>query len=192
MFEVKTADGMKYMVQLVGPASYRMGGQITYRGQTLTVTKRTRDYLVRKTGGAWLDFDPTPAEPIDEVMPPQFGRSTGPEIDMDDVDPQKNPPLSLENAHSLAQQGAEVALNAGAGATGPIDTADLQQAPEGAGTTPDGSGDMSGADLKKATAPASGGKTAAKASANVKITGTPKQEAQSESKAPAKAAVEVA
>jgi hypothetical protein len=159
MFAVKMADGTeKYLVQLVGPKSYRMGNLMAYRGQTLTVSKRTRDYLVRKTGGAWQDFDPTPPEPVQEILPPQFGEPGGPVIDLDDIDPKKNPALSMQHALQLA--GVEVPTNT----TGPvmtgdlIDPADLGQKPSGAIDVPDGSGDMTGADLKGAVT--SGGKSA--------------------------------
>jgi len=158
MYEVKTADGLKYVVQLVGPRSYRMGGQMTYRGQTLTVTKRTRDYLVRKTDGAWADYDPTPPEPVDEILPPQFGEAGGPMIDMDDIDPKANPPLSPEQAAQLA--GHEVATHTATEEDAGIDTADLAAAPVGPIDVPNESGDLTGKDLAKTPAP--GGKTAAK------------------------------
>ena len=181
MFKVMTADGPKYMVQLVGPASYRMGGQITFRGSTLTVSERTRKYLVRKTAGAWVDFDPTPAEEIEEVMPPQFGESGGPSIDMEDLDPKKNPPLSMAQAAALAgtevdQMGDPVDMTP----DGP-DLADLTQQPSAKVVdTAAGSGDMSGADLKQAKTPAPGGKSAAKTvkavpakTGGVKVTNAP-------------------
>lgn len=156
MFAVKMADGTeKYLVQLVGPKSYRMGNLMAYRGQTLTVSKRTRDYLVRKTGGAWQDFDPTPPEPIAEVLPPQFGEPGGPVIDLEDIDPKKNPALSMQHAMQLA--GVEVPTNTLHASADLIDPADLGQAPTGAIQMPDGSGDMTKADLKGAVA---GGKAA--------------------------------
>lgn len=167
MFMVKTADGLdKYLVQLVGPRSYRMGNSMTHRGQTLTVSQRTREYLVRRTNGAWVDFDPTPPEPIEELMPPQFGDYNGPSIDMADIDPIKNPALSMEHAVKLAAHGAEVtnpyqARSGGAydGVPMGIDPDDLDQAAAGAVDAPDGSGDLSGADLKSSLATA-GGKSA--------------------------------
>jgi hypothetical protein len=154
MFKVDTPEGEKYLVQLVGPASYRMGGQITYRGSTLTVTKKTRDYLVRKTNGAWADFDPTPEEPIQEVMPPQFGEPGGPAIDMGDIDPEANPPLSMDHARALAMRTGNIP---DAAPEAP-DMADLSQKAAPPVTAPEGRGDMTSADL--ATTPPKGGKTA--------------------------------
>lgn len=164
MHKVNTPDGERYLVQLVGPASYRLGGQITYRGQTLTVTKKTRDYLVRKTRGAWADFDPNPPEPVQEVLPPQFGEPGGPAIDMDDLDPEKNPALSMQQAQALAEK------------SGPIDPipdspdmSDLNQKPAGSKDQGDGSGDMTSADLKSGQkASGGGGATAKKAGVNIK------------------------
>jgi len=93
------------------------------RGQCLPVAKKTRDYLVRKTNGAWKDFDPeVPEEEIDHVLPPQFGEEIGPQIDLDDVNPETNPPISMEHAMALAAKS------------------------EG-DFTPNGSGDIKGADL---------------------------------------------
>jgi len=180
MFEVNTPEGVRYLVQLVGPASYRMGGQITYRGGTLTVTKRTRDYLVRKTKGAWRDFDPNPAEEVEEVMPPQFGEPGGPMIDMSDMDPEKNPPMTMDHARALAaKSGREAAAHPAAGP----DPGDLSQAPEQPAPAQDGSGDMTAADLTAGQATGGGGKTAAKSAdktsgkpGNVKVAGSPKVE----------------
>lgn len=201
MFKVDTPQGERFMVQLVGPASYRMGALMAYRGQTLTVQKRTRDYLVRKTNGAWKDFDPTPPEPVDEILPPQFGEEGGPAIDLDDIDPGANPPMSMAHAMQLAGRGAgkEVPSNAGPVQMTEddipgIDTADLAQAPSGAPAAPQEAGDISGADLKGGKAPASGGASAAspaKASGKggVKMTTKPKATAQATPK-PAAAPVE--
>jgi len=107
MFTVQTADGTRYMVQLTGPRSYRFKGMHITRGGTLTVQKRTRDYLVKNTG-FFKDFDPTPAEPIDEIFPPQFGDINGPGVDDDDFDMKANPPLTQEQAIALASAGAVV------------------------------------------------------------------------------------
>jgi len=166
MFKVNTADGERFLVQLVGPSSYRMGGQITYRGGTLTVTKRTRDYLVRKTAGAWADFDPMPEEPINEVMPPQFGEPGGPMIDMDDIDPEKNPPMSMDHARQLAIRSGHVPESL----PDSPDVADLSQQAAPPPQEAEGRGDMTSADLKPdqkarggggkaATAPRKGGVT---------------------------------
>lgn len=168
MYKVQTADGEKYLVQLVGPRSYRMGGQITRRGGTLTVSKKTRDYLVRKTQGAWADFDPTPPEPIEELMPPQFGEPGGPMIDMDDIDPKRNPSLTMEQAAKLA--GVEVAVNEPVGP----DMEDLNQKPTAPPPSDEGKGDMTGADLGGAKAKGGGGATAKKSNVNIK--GTPQGE----------------
>jgi hypothetical protein len=145
MFKVETPDGPRYMVQLVGPRSYRYKGMMITRGGTLTVKKRTRDYLV-KTTGFFADFDPTPAEPIDVVNPPQFGDDYGPKVDEYDFDMVANPPLSQEEAIALAaKSGAEVDQ------TGkPVASDD----PEGTEK-----GDLTAADLP--TVPAKGGKSAA-------------------------------
>lgn len=165
MFAVKTSDGTeKYLVQLVGPKSYRMGNLMSFRGQTLTVSKRTRDYLVRKTNGAWQDFDPTPPEPILEVLPPQFGEPGGPMIDMEDINPKTNPAMSMQHAMMLA--GGEVPSNTPAdpvggpldGGAASIDAEDLGQKPKGPIAAPDGAGDMMKTDLKGAVV--SGGKAA--------------------------------
>lgn len=198
MFEVDTPNGKKYMVQLVGPKSYRMGSLMAMRGQTLTVSKRTRDYLVRKTDGAWIDFDPTPEEPVEELFPPQFGEAGGPSIDMDDIDPQANPALSMDQARALAAKGGEVASNEGQ--TGPvsiedgvpgIDTADLKQDPDGAPEGNSEDGDISGADLKGGAAkPATGGASAtkpakpaqAKPKGGVKVQNAPKATAKAKPK----------
>jgi len=195
MFKVITPQGDdRYMVQLVGPASYRMGNLRAWRGQTLPVTKRTRDYLVRKTNGAWQDFDPAPQEPVEELMPPQFGEEGGPMIDMEDIDPSTNPPLSMEHAMALAAkgQGGEVPTNGpiyaeGADVSG-IDPADLNQKPMGSPDVPDESGDMTSADLgkggaKKATGGATAGSTAkAAGKTGVKFTtkATPKADASAD------------
>lgn len=176
MFKVNTPQGERFMVQLVGPSSYRMNNQITYRGQCLTVQRRTRDYLVRQTNGAWKDYDPTPAQAdFDPVFPPQFGREGGPRIDMDDIDPKSNPAISMEHALQLAAQGGEVATNMPDYEPEGLDTADLDQAPSGAPEAPSEAGDMSSADLKTAKAPGAGGKTAEK-TGGVKVTtkATPK------------------
>jgi len=163
MFEVNTPDGPRFLVQLVGPRSYRMGAQITHRGQTLPVSKRTRDYLVRKTAGAWVDFDPTPAEPIEEVMPPQFGEASGSAIDLDDIDPKKNPAISMEHAAQLAARGREVPTNrAETRPAGPQSDETPHRDPTLPQSTIDTSerGDMTSADLKGGKTPAPGGKTA--------------------------------
>lgn len=166
MYKVKTADGEdRYLVQLVGPKSYRMGNQVTYRGQTLTVTKRTRDYLVRKTKGAWRDFDPTPPEPIEEVLPPQFGEVGGPLIDMGDLDPEANPALTMDQAHALAERSGAVPLTPTPDSPDPDD---LTTQPGGQMESAGGSGDMTGADLKGGKAPASGGATAKKGGVTIK------------------------
>jgi hypothetical protein len=154
MFKVDTPEGEKYMVQLVGPASYRMGGQITFRGSTLTVTKKTRDYLVRKTNGAWADFDPTPEEPIQEVLPPQFGEPGGPAIDLADIDPEANPPLTMEHARALAMRTGNIPD----AAPDAPDMDDLSQKAAPPDAAAEGRGDMTSADL--ATTPPKGGKPA--------------------------------
>lgn len=169
MFKVDTPEGERYLVQLVGPKSYRMGGQITYRGGTLTVTKRTRDYLVRSTKGAWADFDPEPVEEVQEVLPPQFGEPGGPMIDMGDIDPQKNPPMSMDHARQLAAKSG--ALSGGPSDPGP-DPDDLQQAATAPAPAQDEAGDMTSADLKGKTG-GSGGAGASKKPGNVKVTGSP-------------------
>lgn len=156
MFKVQTQDGERYLVQLVGPSSYRMGGQITYRGGTLTVTKRTRDYLVRKTKGAWADFDPTPEEPVEEVLPPQFGDTGGPSIDMDDIDPERNPPMSMAHAQQLAARHSEGPVRA----PDSPDMADLEQRAAPAPRSEEGRGDLTSGDLQ--TTPPKGGQTAPK------------------------------
>lgn len=180
MYKVKTPDGERFLVQLVGPKSYRMGAQLTYRGQTLTVTKRTRDYLVRKTSGAWADFDPTPVEPIEEVMPPQFGEPGGPMIDMNDIDPAKNPAMSMDHAHQLAAKGSEnhvdvtdaYAQYAGAGvAPSAPDVEDLSQQPTGSVAPSDEAGDLGAKDLKPDQKATSGGKAAATAKGAAKPKG---------------------
>ena len=162
MYEVNTPDGPRFLVQLIGPRSYRMGNQLTHRGQTLTVSKRTRDYLVRKTAGAWADFDPTPAEPVEEIMPPQFGEYGGPAIDMDDIDASKNPAMSMEHAHLLAARGREVPTN------GPQATPTAQQAAPASER-----GDMTSGDLKGGATPANGGKTAETPKGNMQIKNAP-------------------
>lgn len=162
MFMITAPDGSeKYLVQLVGPKSYRMGELKALRGQSLPVSKRTRDYLVRRTGGAWVDFDPTPAEPVEEILPPQFGEVGGPAIDMADIDPTLNPAMSVDLARRLAMNGAEVAQGRYTPGEDGIDTADLAATPVGAPSVPDGSGDMTGKDLKASTQ-AQGGQTAKK------------------------------
>lgn len=163
MYAVNTPDGEKFLVQLVGPSSYRMGNQITYRGGTLTVSKRTRDYLVRKTNGAWADFDPTPEEPIEEVMPPQFGEPGGPSIDMDDIDPEKNPPMSMEHAQQLAAMSGNIPEDVQT-----PDMADLNQTPTKPEPSMAGSGDMTGADLKQGQKVSGGGGKTAQAKAKPK------------------------
>lgn len=158
MYKVNVDGEEKYLVQLVGPNSYYlMGGQRVMRGGTLTVTKRTRDYLVRKTNGAWRDFDPTPDEPIEELFPPQFGEQGGPEIDMDDLDPEKNPAMTMDHARQLAARSGE------ASGPGGIDPGDLS-APAGKpdSASAEGSGDMTSADLKGSQKAGSGGQTASK------------------------------
>lgn len=160
MYTVNTPEGERFLVQLVGPRSYRMGEQITYRGQTLTVTKRTRDYLVRKTKGAWKDFDPAPPEEIEPVFPPQFGEPNGPMLDMSDLDPAKNPSLTMDQAINLAARTGAVPMSRTPEAP---DMDDLRQRPtggaEGAG---DGRGDMTGADLKPGQKAHGGGGSTAK------------------------------
>lgn len=172
MFKVDTPDGERFLVQLVGPRSYRMGNQVTYKGQTLPVSKRTRDYLVRKTNGAWVDYDPTPVEPVEEILPPQFGEPGGPMIDMADIDPSRNPALSLEHAQLLASRALTGAIPEHSAYAGDLlgdagpDIADLSQKPLGKPLTDSGSGDMTAADLKGAVSPA---KPMAPAKATVKI-----------------------
>jgi len=179
MFKVDTPEGEKYLVQLVGPASYRMGAQITYRGGTLPVTKRTRDYLVRKTKGAWADFDPTPEEPIIEYFPPQFGEQGGPSIDMSDMDPTTNPPMTMGFARQLAARTGNLPDTA---PDGP-DVADLSQSAIPAAQNMEGCGDMTSADLTTSNkAHGGGGKTAEAKKGGVTVT-TAKKTA-----APAKAA----
>lgn len=108
MFKVETPEGPKYMVVLTGPKSYRFGDMHVYRGGTLTVSKRTRDYLVKKTG-YFSDYDPTPSEPVEELFPPQFGEIGGPSIDLADFDPKANPALTQAQAAQLvAQMGGTV------------------------------------------------------------------------------------
>ena len=168
MYKVNTPDGEKYMVQLVGPASYRLKGTMAVRGQTLTVSKRTRDYLVRKCNGAWDDYDPTPAEPIDAIRPPQFGDNLGPVVDSGDFDMDSNPPLSMEQAAQLAGH-IPVADQGPA-----FDPADLDAAPQPAPAeqktkaAADERGDMSSADLKPSQKNSSGGRKKA-SSGNVKV-----------------------
>ena len=163
MFKVTTAEGDKFLVQLIGPKSYRMGNQITHRGGTLTVSKNTRDYLVRKTQGAWADFDPTPQDEIQEIMPPQFGDVTEPLINRADLDPKTNPPMTMEHARVLASREVDLASKAGntrvADPAGP-DVADLSQRAKPVSGDDEGRGDMTSKDLNQGKAPASGGKTA--------------------------------
>lgn len=186
MFEVDTPEGKKCLVQLIGPRSYRMGDLMARRGQTLTVSKRTRDYLVRKTGGAWADYDPTPIEPVEELMPPQFGEPGGPSIDMSDIDVKKNPALSQEQALALANMKGPVDMTPDS-----PDIADLSQKAQGQAEQPDESGDLSSKDLKAGAAQASGG---ASAKGGLKVTtkpAEPKAEAQAAPAPKAKAAVTV-
>jgi len=156
MFTVQVDGETKYMVQLTGPASYRYGELHVRRGGTLTVTKRTRDYLVKSTG-FFADYDPTPAEPIEELLPPQMGGDRGPLIDDADLDAKNNPPLTQAEAYALAQQGQSVDQHGK-----PIDNE---------------RGDLTAADIVKptvtggATATNAKGKAAAKATAKAKPAG---------------------
>lgn len=106
MFKVNTPQGEKFIVQLVGPLSYAIGGMRVARGGTLTVSKRSRDYLVHKTSGAFADFDPTPAVPVDEYRMPQFGERVE-EFDAADFDPRANPAMSQAAAIALAAQSGQ-------------------------------------------------------------------------------------
>jgi len=114
MFKVNTPDGEKYMVQLVGPRSYRMGGLKVMRGGTVTVAKKTRDYLVKTLNGAFVDYDPTPAMEVEELAFPQMGDQPSDLVDMADLDGKNNPALSQEQAAALALQGSEVGIEADA------------------------------------------------------------------------------
>lgn len=129
MFLVQTPEGERCMVQLTGAASYRMRhpsnpekSLYVTRGGTLTVSKTLRDYLVKKTPH-FSDFDPTPVEEVDEILPPQFGGPALPEMDEGDFDMKANPVLTIEQAQALAAAQAKADMT--------------------------GRGDMTGADLPK-------------------------------------------
>ena len=107
MFKVMVKGEEKFMVMLTGPSSYRFGNNHVKKGGTLTVARNTRDYLV-KTTGYFTDYDPTPAEQIDELAPPQFGEVRVPRISENDMNPDINPPLTQAQAFELSKKGHDV------------------------------------------------------------------------------------
>lgn len=147
MFQVNTPDGPRYMVVLVVPKSYRLGSLHVMRGGVLTVTRKTRDYLVKRTG-FFADYDPMPAEPIEEVLPPQFGMPRGDVMDLSEFDPKRNPPLTQAEAAALAAHGSTVNQN---GVTVNEDGEEEGAYPKAnpAAFKDDTSGDMTAKDLKK-------------------------------------------
>lgn len=155
MFTVNTPEGTRYMVVLTGPRSYRYGNMHVHRGGVLTVTKKTRDYLVKKTG-FFSDYDPAPENPVEEIFPPQFGEDTGPQVEVEDFDMKTNPPLSQEQAMGLAAKGQAVDQN---GKTVPVHN-----------PADDEKGDLTSADL--AGTPPKGG-ASAKKTATAKAKSTP-------------------
>lgn len=168
-FKVMTPEGEKCMVILTGPSSYRLNNLFVKRGDVITVTERTRNYLVRRTG-FFADFDPTPAEPLETFLPSQFGVPKDDLVDADDFDPTKNPSLSTEQAAALA---AGVNPNTGK----PLHEADDDDGPtmtaaDAAKLKDDTSGDMTGGDLKNKTK-TGGSKTVTKPTTGTKSTYKP-------------------
>lgn len=178
MFVVQTPQGEKYMVQLTGARTYRQGALFCRRGGTLTVTRKTRDYLVKHTG-QFSDFDPTVNDPVEEVLPPQFGddqdRGGIDPADLEDL--ASNPPLSQAEALNLARKGHFVDQHGRKIAD--VDPDDLVDT--GAAEANAERGDITGDDLPKPTT--KGGATAQKAGAAKKagVTVKPKAPAQEES-----------
>ena len=102
MSKVQTKDGERHLVVLTGPASYTIKGRRVERGSVITVTERTRRYLVAT--GMWRDYDPTPAAEPDPVMGPQFGEQPE-KFDAGDF-ARDNPPLTSDDLRGLAGQAA--------------------------------------------------------------------------------------
>lgn len=103
MFKVDTAEGPRFLVMLTGPRSYTLNGRRIARHETLTVTDRTRKYLL--STGMFSDYDPTPAMPPERNLPPQFGGTAQARFDASDF-AGDNPPLNVADAMLLAEQSA--------------------------------------------------------------------------------------
>lgn len=175
MFQVETQDGPRYMVTLVGPRSYTPhGGKPISRGQTITVTKSTRDYLVKRTK-YFADYSPEIAEDIEEALPPQFGQDAPELFNPSDFDFGKNPPLSMDQAAMLAERGNHVNQN---GEKIDADDDEAQGINPAALQGPSERGDMTGTDLKAGQKNKQGGSQTAAAPAkpkpsNLKVKGAP-------------------